>query len=244
MKKLSKLRDLVFIQPFVVFISILTMGLVLTSSLVVASSIALVFTFIFTMASRKVERKWERALLVAIPEIIDHIISGTQSGLSLSESLASLSHRGPEISREIFGNFEEALKDGQRFEEAVGNLQREFSLRSADQLFEALLFARVLGGSELVNLLRELGNFTREDLALRREIEAKQGWIRNSAHLAAGAPWLLLLLLSMQPSTASVFATPSGILVLTLGMALTIIAYFWMGYLGRIPQSPRIFGLR
>ena len=244
MKKLSKSRDLAIIRTFTVFISILAMGLVLTSSLVIASSIALVFTFIFTMANRKVERKRERALLIAIPEIIDHIISGTQSGLSLSESLASLNHRGPEITREVFGNFEEALKDGQRFEEAAGNLQGEFSLRSADQLFEALLFARVLGGSELVNLLRELGNFTREDLALRREIEAKQGWIRNSAHLSAGAPWLLLLLLSMQPSTASVFATPSGILVLTLGMALTIIAYFWMGYLGRIPQSPRIFGLR
>jgi tight adherence protein B len=244
MINLRKPRDLVFLRTFTVFISILAMGLVLTSSLVIASSIALVSTFIFTMANRKVERKRERALLTAIPEIIDHIISGTQSGLSLSESLTSLNHRGPEITREIFGNFEEALKDGQRFEEAVGNLQGEFSLRSADQLFEALLFARVLGGSELVNLLRELGNFTREDLALRREIEAKQGWIRNSAHLSAGAPWLLLLLLSMQPSTASVFATPSGVLILALGMALTIIAYFWMGYLGRIPQSPRIFGLR
>jgi tight adherence protein B len=196
------------------------------------------------MASRKVERKRERALLAAIPEIIDHIISGTQSGLSLSESLASLNQRGPEVAREIFGEFEESLREGQRFEEAVGQVQKEFSLRSADQVFEALLFARVLGGSELVNLLRELGNFTREDLALRREIEAKQGWIRNSAHLSAGAPWLLLLLLSMQPTTASVFATRSGILVLALGMGLTIIAYFWMGYLGRIPQSPRIFGLR
>jgi tight adherence protein B len=239
---LSKLANFTLLRIFTVFASIFAMGLVLTSNFVIASSISLTLTFIFTMASRKVERKRERALLVAVPEIIDHIISGTQSGLSLSESLSSLNHRGPEISRDIFGNFEESLRDGQRFEEAVGQVQKQFSLRSADQLFEALLFARVLGGSELVNLLRELGNFTREDLALRREIEAKQGWIRNSAHLSAGAPWLLLLLLSMQPATASVYATPSGILVLSLGMILTVIAYFWMGYLGRIPQSPRIFG--
>ena len=244
MIKLRKPTYLAIIRIFIIFSSILVMGLVLTSGLVIASSIALVFTFIVTMASRKVEKKRERALLAAIPEIIDHIISGTQSGLSLSESLASLKQRGPEVAREIFGNFEESLREGQRFEEAVGQVQKEFSLRSADQVFEALLFARVLGGSELVNLLRELGNFTREDLALRREIEAKQGWIRNSAHLSAGAPWLLLLLLSMQPTTASVFGTPSGILVLAFGIALTIIAYFWMGYLGRIPQSPRIFGER
>jgi len=242
--KLSHTKYPVLVRTLVAFFSILAIGLVLTSSFVISSSIALVFTFIFSMASRKVERKRERALLAAIPEIIDHIISGTQSGLSLSESLTSLSHRGPEVSKEIFRNFEVALKDGQRFEEAVGDIQHEFSSRSSDQLFEALLFARVLGGSELVNLLRELGNFTREDLALRREIEAKQGWIRNSAHLSAGAPWLLLLLLSMQPTTASVFATPNGILVLALGISLTVIAYFWMGYLGRIPQTSRIFGLR
>jgi tight adherence protein B len=233
-----------FLRAFSIFFAFLAIGLLLTSNLVIAVSIALVFTFIFTMASRKAERKRDRALLASIPEIIDLIISGTQSGLSLSESLASLSQRGPEISRDLFGNFEVAINDGKRFEEAVEQVKQEFSLRSADQLFEALLFARVLGGSELVNLLRELGNFTREDLALRREIEAKQGWIRNSAHLSAGAPWLLLLLLSMQPTTASVFAAPSGILILVLGMALTILAYFWMGYLGRIPQPPRIFGLR
>jgi tight adherence protein B len=239
---IGKLKNLALLRIIASFASILAMGLVLTSSFAVASSISITLTFIFTMTRRNVERKRERALLVAVPEIIDHIISGTQSGLSLSESLSSLNQRGPEISREIFGNFEESLREGQRFEEAVGEVQKQFSLRSADQLFEALLFARVLGGSELVNLLRELGNFTREDLALRREIEAKQGWIRNSAHLSASAPWLLLLLLSMQPATASAYATPSGILVLSLGMILTAIAYLWMGYLGRIPQPPRIFG--
>jgi tight adherence protein B len=231
-------------RSFALLLAISAVGFALTTSLIIATSAGLVFTFIFTMSRRQMERKREKALLAAIPEIIDHIISGTQSGLSLSESLASLAHRGPEISRGVFKNFEVSIKEGQRFEEAVEMVQNQFSLRSADQLFEALLFARVLGGSELVNLLRELGNFTREDLALRREIEAKQGWIRNSAHLSAGAPWLLLLLLSMQPATASTFSSPAGIFVLALGMALTLAAYFWMGYLGRIPQSPRVFGTK
>jgi tight adherence protein B len=231
-------------RSFAMLLAISAVGYALTKSLIIATSAGLVFTFILTMSRRQMERKREKALLAAIPEIIDHIISGTQSGLSLSESLASLAHRGPEISRGVFKNFEVSIKEGQRFEEAVEMVQNQFSLRSADQLFEALLFARVLGGSELVNLLRELGNFTREDLALRREIEAKQGWIRNSAHLSAGAPWLLLLLLSMQPATASAFSSPAGIFVLALGMALTLAAYFWMGYLGRIPQSPRVFGTK
>jgi tight adherence protein B len=232
------------LRSLAILIVICAVGFALTASLIIATSAGLVFTFIVTMSRMQMEKKRDRALLRAIPEIIDHIISGAQSGLSLSESLASLAQRGPEISKEIFKDFEVSIKEGKRFEEAVEIIQNQFSLRSADQLFEALLFARVLGGSELVNLLRELGNFTREDLTLRREIEAKQGWIRNSAHLSAGAPWFLLLLLSMQPSTASAFSSMAGIFVLAIGMALTLTAYFWMGYLGRIPQSPRIFGTK
>lgn len=242
--KLNLVMQKIIIRGLAIFFIVATVSIVLTRSLVIASAIALVFSFIASAANRKVEKKRERSLLAAIPEIIDSIISGTQSGLSLVESISSLSQRGPEISRAIFAQFEWSMRGGLRFEEAVGKVQNQFSLRSADQLFEALLFARVLGGSELINLLRELGNFTREDLALRREIEAKQGWIRNSAHLSAGAPWLLLLLLSMQPTTAEAFATPTGISILALGMVLTAIAYLWMGYLGRIPQPPRIFGAR
>jgi tight adherence protein B len=241
---LSRTTYPVLLRSFMTLLAICAVGFALTSSLIIATSAGLVFTFILTMSRRQMERKRDKALLAAIPEVIDHVISGTQSGLSLSESLASLADRGPEISRGIFKDFEVSIKEGLRFEEAVEMVQKQFSLRSADQLFEALLFARVLGGSELVNLLRELGNFTREDLVLRREIEAKQGWIRNSAHLSAGAPWLLLLLLSMQPATASAFSSPAGIFVLILGMALTLAAYFWMGYLGRIPQSPRVFGTK
>lgn len=242
--KLNPVIKRIIIRGLAMFFIVASISIVLTRSFVIASAIALVFTFIASIANRKVEKKRERSLLAAVPEIIDYIISGTQSGLSLVESISSLSQRGPEISREIFAHFKESMHGGLRFEEAVEEVQNQFSLRSADQLFEALLFARILGGSELINLLRELGNFTRQDLALRREIEAKQGWIRNSAHLSAGAPWLLLLLLSMQPTTAEAFATPTGITVLVLGMGLTAIAYLWMGYLGRISQPPRIFGAR
>jgi tight adherence protein B len=86
-----------------------------------------------------------------------------------------------------------------------------------------------------------LGNFIREDLALRREISIKQNWIKNSAHLSAGAPWILLLLLSTQSSTVEAFSNTSGIMILFLGLLMTSVAYLWMNRLGRIPQQTRIF---
>jgi tight adherence protein B len=107
---------------------------------------------------------------------------------------------------------------------------------------EALLMARELGGAELLNILRLLGKFIREDLSLRREIEVKQGWIRNSAHLSAAAPWILLLLLSTHPATAAAFATTTGVAILCVGLALTALAYLWMNSLSRMPEPNRVFG--
>jgi len=103
------------------------------------------------------------------------------------------------------------------------------------------LIAKSLGGSELLQILRTLGDFLRQDLVLRREIDVKHGWIKNSAHISAAAPWILLLLLSTQPSTAVAYSTPSGALVLIVGLVMTATAYLWMNYLGRLPQTPRVF---
>jgi tight adherence protein B len=168
-------------------------------------------------------------------------MSGIQSGLSLSESLAGLATRGPEILRPSFLRFKAALFSSGDLGEAIKDLKSTFSHHGSDQIFEALLIAKSLGGSELLQILRTLGDFLRQDLALRREIDVKHGWIKNSAHISAAAPWILLLLLSTQPSTAMAYSTPTGALVLIVGLVMTAIAYLWMNYLGRLPQTPRVF---
>jgi tight adherence protein B len=236
--KVSNLRTLAYATATFFF------GMSLTKSIHIASALAILTLLMHQVSTRRRHSRDSQTMMNAIPEIIDHIISGVQSGLSLNESLSSLSERGPLIAQAIFKAHGLRMGSGMKFEESVAILQKEFSLRSADQLLESLLFAKSLGGSELVTLLRQLGDFTRQDLALRHEIEAKQGWIRNSAHLSAIAPWLLLLLISTQPSTASAFASPPGITVLSLGVVMTLAAYLWMGRLSRLPEPPRIFGQR
>lgn len=209
----------------------------------IALAIALVLSALSFFAGKHMEDKRSWQLFEVLPELIDQIISGVQSGLSLNQSLISLENRGPKIVQPIFLRFREGTFAGASFENSISQLQADFSLAAADQLFEALVFAKNLGGSELLALLRQLGDFTRQDLALRREISAKQGWIKNSAHLSAGAPWLLLLLLSAQPATAESFKSPTGALVLGFGVLLTLSAYIWMGRLSRLPEPARIFGV-
>jgi tight adherence protein B len=127
------------------------------------------------------------------------------------------------------------------FDAALLRLKVQCGQHGSDQIFEAISISKSLGGNELLNILRTVGTFLRQDLALRREIEVKHGWIKNSAHLSAAAPWLLLLLLSSQPSTARAFSAPAGILILISGLFMTAVAYVWMDRLGRLPELPRVF---
>ena len=214
----------------------------LSRTLTIGFVISLVATSMARISSKRSSSKKSEQILLVLPEIIDHLISGIQSGLSLSETLSNLAARGPSETQEFFIRFREHLKLGTSFEDAISILQSEIQLRAADQLFESLIYAKNLGGSELLSLLRQLGDFTRQDLSLRREIAAKQGWIRNSAHLSAAAPWILLLLLSAQPSTAAAFTSPQGVLILGIGAGMTALAYLWMGKLSALPEPKRIFG--
>jgi tight adherence protein B len=215
--------------------------LLMTRSVVIALAFGTLAAGIAFVTVRAKNNLNEAALIAVWPEVIDHLMSGIQSGLSLTESLAGLSTRGPEVLRPAFIQFKATLYGSGDLTQAIEELKAMFAHHGSDQIFEALIISKALGGSELLQILRSLGDFLRQDLALRREIEVKHGWIKNSAHLSAAAPWILLLLLSTQPSTAAAYSTPTGAMILIAGLVMTAIAYIWMNRLGRLPQTPRVF---
>lgn len=213
----------------------------ITTSPVIGIPFGLITTAIpVVLIKRKVEK--ERNLLQALwPEILDHIISGLQSGLSLAETLVGLSTRGPLKSRGIFNSFAENLRGGMEFGSALRVLKEKFSDGVADQVCEVLDFARLSGSRDTSLTLRTLSNFIRRDLALRAEIRAKHSWVKNSAALAAVAPWILLLMLATQPNTLLAYTSKAGFSILLGGALLTLTAYFWMEKVGKLSDTPRIF---
>jgi tight adherence protein B len=225
-------------------LSVLTLILVfiVTSSPVIALTFSFLIFVITTIAARRTNNKRFEAMSAAWPEVIDHLVTGIQSGLSITESLIGLGTRGPEVLRPLFSEFASSMKSRGNFNLSLAKLKSDCAQTGSDQIFEAISISKTLGGAELLTILRTVGTFLRQDLALRREIEVKHGWIKNSAHLSAAAPWLLLLLLSTQPATARAFSTSSGVLILSFGVAMTAIAYIWMNRLGRLPELPRVFG--
>ena len=100
--------------------------------------------------------------------------------------------------------------------------------------------AREVGGTDLGRLLRTLSSFLREDARTRAELETRQGWTVNAARLALAAPWVLLLLLSTQPSAVAAYNTAGGVLVLLIGGGVSFVAYRVMIRIAKLPVERRV----
>jgi len=236
-KKTNKQTFLIFVG----FVSGNLIGLITTSSEAIGLAFGAICSGLPTVLMRIKVQKTKRELNELWPEILDHLISGITSGLSLAETISALSLRGPESTRPHFAAFEAILREGGSFESAISTLQRDFDGGVADQICEVLRFAKSSGSRDMAITLRTLSDFVRTDLALMGEITAKHGWVKNSAALAACAPWILLLILASQPNTVAAYSSSSGVVVLFAGVLLTMIAYVWMERVGQIRSVPRIF---
>lgn len=201
--------------------------------------ITLLISF-FVFKSKKAYKK-AIARVEALPEIIDLVISGLQAGMSISETLANLGDIGPRSANQIFSEFELNLRKSGNFELALNKLKYEFQDSQADQFFETLIYANKFGSRNAIKILHELSEFVSEDLSLRGEISARFGWVKNSAILAAIAPWLLYLILRTQESAQMAYNQPVGQLIMIIGFACTVIAYFWMQQIAKLPKNRRIF---
>jgi len=89
-------------------------------------------------------------------------------------------------------------------------------------------------------VLRTLGGFLREDLAVRKEIVARQSWTLVAARVAAAAPWLVLVLVASRPQGAAAYDSVTGLLVLAIGAGATALGYRLMIAVGRLPEEPRV----
>jgi tight adherence protein B len=174
------------------------------------------------------------------PEAVDNLTSAVRAGLSLPEALTQLGVRGPEQLRAPFTRFGQDYRATGRFTEALDTLKAGLADPVGDRVVEALRMAREVGGNDLGRLLRTLSTFLREDARTRAELETRQGWTVNAARLALCAPWVLLLLLSTQPSAVAAYNQPAGAVVLVVGGGVSFLAYRVMLGIARLPLERRV----
>jgi tight adherence protein B len=193
---------------------------------------------VVVVASRA--RRRQRDFAAVWPEAVDNLASAVRAGLALPDALGQLSARGPEPLRASFAAFALDYQVTGRFGECLDRLKERLSDPVGDRVVEGLRVAREVGGGELGRLLRNLSGYLREEARTRSELEARQAWTVNGARLAVAAPWLVLLMMSFQPSVIRRYASPGGTLVLLVAAGLCAVAYRLMMRIGRLPVDRRI----
>ena len=206
--------------------------------------IAIVFGFmasllpIAILRGRAARRVREFATLW--PDAVDNLASAVRAGLSLPEALQQLGERGPEGLREPFEAFARDYQSTGRFHESLDRLKVRLADPVGDRVIEALRIARDVGGGDLGRMLRALSGFLRDDARTRGELESRQSWTVNGARLAVAAPWIVLLLMSLQRDVVARFSTGAGLVILCCGAILCVAAYRLMMWIGRFPSERRI----
>ncbi len=193
----------------------------------------------FLRARRRGRR---RSLRQCWPEAVDLLAGAVRAGDTLPAAIGVVAEKGPLALRPAFRSI---VADHRVSGDLAGALDRAaFTLAdpTADRVLVTLAVAHRVGGRELGRVLRTLAAFLREDLAVRKEIEARQSWTVVAARVAAAAPWIVLLLVASGPQGRRAFDSVEGMVVLIGGAVATIVGYRMMLALGRLPEEPRVLG--
>jgi tight adherence protein B len=192
------------------------------------------------LRARRLRRS--RELREVWPDAIDNLASGVRAGLSLPEAVAGLAERGPPPLRRPLARFADDYHATGRFGAALDRLKDELADPTADRVVEALRLAREVGGSELGRTLRTLSGFLRDELRVRKELEARQAWVLVAARMAFVTPWVVLLLLATKPEAVAAYRSGGGAVVLAVGAAMAAAGYRLMLAIGRLPSEERVLG--
>ncbi len=200
----------------------------ISKTLVISLPLCIVAGSIPWVKSNSQKRKKQKSIQDAWPEALDHVNSAIKSGVPISEALSNLAERGPIVLSPLFKEFKSQVKASGNLESALKTL----CLTTQDPVFrrltQTILLVRNVGGVQVGLVLRTFTAFLRNDLAAKREIEMRHGWISNTARIASSAPWLLLIFLTLQPQTRNAYNTLTGAIVVFTGSLVILIAYIWM----------------
>ncbi len=211
-----------------------------SAGIAVAALVAAAYVPLGYLRGRR--RARQRAQARCWPEAVELLAGAVRAGDTLVGALAVVAERGPEPLRPAFRSL---VNDHHVSGDLDGGLERFATAVSdpvGDRVAATLTVAHRVGGRELGRVLRTLAEFLREDLAMRREVESRQSWTLVAARVSAAAPWIVLVLVASRDQARHAYDTPTGLLVLAIGAAVTAVGYRLMLALGRMPEPVRLAG--
>lgn len=191
------------------------------------------------LVNRRARRAAERAGVW--PDIADTLVSNVRAGRSIVEAVSALGDTAPGSIGAAAITFAERTRVSGNVDACLRALKTEWADPAGDRIVEALCVTRDVGGTRLTSVLRDVSRTLRLDLAVRREVAARQSWIRVAAGIGAAAPWVVVALLSMRAEAVTAYQSSAGATLIFGGLALSVVAYQIMIRIGRLRPEKRWF---
>ncbi len=189
--------------------------------------------------SRRSARR--RAARAAWPRLIEElrVLTGS-AGRSIPQALLEVGLRGPEELHSAFASAQREWALTTDFPRTVAELKRQLADPTADATCETLLVAADVGG-DLDARLAALAEDRRQDLAGRRDAEARQSGARFARVFVILVPaGMALAGLSVGDGRAS-YQTPTGQALVAIGLLAMGGCWWWASRVMRLPVQRRVF---
>ena len=194
-------------------------------------------SFVAVLEGRRASRR--RSARQVWPDVIESLRSALRSGSTVAESFIDIADRVPERWRGAWRECAQELQRGVSFETAARRLKSSIADPTADTIIESLILAREVGGTELPRIVQSVADSVRAEARIRNEVRSRQSWVRHAARLGVAAPWIVLAMIASRPETRDALSSPTGSVIVVAGFGATVVAYFTMAGIARIPEQKR-----
>lgn len=182
-----------------------------------------------------------RAARDAWPRLIEELRVLTGSvGRSIPQALLEVGLRGPVELRPAFEAAQREWALTTDFERTVEVLKDRLADPTADATCETLLVAAQVGG-DVDARLQALAEDRRQDLHGRQEAIAKQAGAKLARVFVILVPAGMALAGLSVGDGAEAYRTATGQLLVTFGVAVVVLCWWWASRIMRLPESGRVF---
>ena len=209
---------------------------------IVAAAIGALAGLVPVTISRHRAEQAAAATREAWPDLLAHTRTGISAGNTLHDALATALDQSEAAPGWMGDVVRREVAFGSGLDAALEEIAMSEADPTTDRVVTTLQSASGTGGARVGEIVSVLGRSVAEELRLRKAHDAALTEHRWTVNVALIAPWVLLALsVATHPQSAAAFSTPTGVVVVVVGLVLTGCGWVLARRAARLSQPPRVF---
>jgi tight adherence protein B len=177
----------------------------------------------------------------AWPDGLRDMLASVRSGASLPSAIEDLASFGPEPLRDAFQGFD-VYSRSLGVVAALEMVKDDIADPTTDRIVEVLILAYQRGGTVVPEILADLAEATTRDLWTMEQIRTEALEQKINSRVVFILPWIVLVAMTARSGPFREFySSAAGLLVVTIGGAMSLIGVVISSRLGKQPSEPRVF---